>query len=131
MIFIDTNVFMYAVGGEHHLREEARDFFIRANLEKTKLCTSAEVLQELVHIYLATHRMDTLDTALQLARTSTSKVWPLEEEDISLARRLHDRHPELQARDLCHLATCQRHGIQGMKTFDQKLQAASANTKML
>ena len=29
-IFVDTNVFMYAVGGEHPLRRKARDELFRA-----------------------------------------------------------------------------------------------------
>ena len=28
-------------------------------------------------------------------------AWPLEEADVTLARRLHDQHPTLGARDLC------------------------------
>ncbi len=33
MIFVDTNVFMYAVGKEHPRREQAREFF-RASVRK-------------------------------------------------------------------------------------------------
>ena len=52
LIFVDTNVSMYAVGRSHHLRAAARQFFIRATRDLTPLCTSAEVLQELAHAYL-------------------------------------------------------------------------------
>ena len=30
MIFVDTNVFMYAVGRPHPLQEQAREFFARS-----------------------------------------------------------------------------------------------------
>ena len=44
MIFVDTNVFMYAVGRPHALRENAREFFVEANRSGAPLCTSAEVM---------------------------------------------------------------------------------------
>ena len=43
------------------------------------------------------------DAALGLIASAAVEVWPLEEADVALARRLHERHPALQARDLCHL----------------------------
>jgi predicted nucleic acid-binding protein len=38
---------MYAVGREHPLRPDARRFFEESLTATTRLCTSAEVLQEL------------------------------------------------------------------------------------
>ena len=49
MTFVDTNVVMYSVGRPHPLREPAREFFAESARNRTALCTSAEVLQELVH----------------------------------------------------------------------------------
>ena len=58
MIFVDTNVFMYAVGRDHPLRRPAREFF-EASLEVgDRLVTSAEVLQELMHAYLPVDRLE-------------------------------------------------------------------------
>ena len=55
MIFVDSNVFMYAVGRPHPLQTPAQSFFVEANQSSTPLCTSAEVMQELAHGVLA-HR---------------------------------------------------------------------------
>ena len=52
------------------------------------------------------------------------EVWPLEQADVTLARQLHDRHPTLSARDLCHLASCRRRGVKEIMTFDQALAGA-------
>ena len=52
MIFVDTNVFMYAVGRPHALQTSAQRFFVEANRSGAPLCTSAEVMQELAHAYL-------------------------------------------------------------------------------
>jgi predicted nucleic acid-binding protein len=51
-------------------------------------------------------------------------IWPLEVEDIRLARALIDRHPALGSRDLLHLACCKRREIHGVKTFDRGLAGA-------
>jgi predicted nucleic acid-binding protein len=76
VIFIDTNVFMYAVGRSHPLRQEVRRFFAEAVAgAQPRLCTSAEVLQELLHPYLPVARLETLDAALELAEGCISEWW--------------------------------------------------------
>ena len=125
MIFVDTNVFMYAVGRPHPLQSRAREFFDDAVRNAQPLGTSAEVLQELLHAYLPGRRHGALDDALALMRRAAVHVWPLEAADVALARQLHGQHPELGARDLCHLASCRRRGTRDVMTFDQSLAAAS------
>lgn len=124
MIFVDTNVFMYAVGGDHPLRREARRFFENSLSRRIPLVTSAEVLQELLHAYLPVGRLETLDAALALAEARMVSIWPIEPEDVRLARVLIDRHAELRARDLLHLAACLRRDVERIQTFDRALGAA-------
>ena len=125
MIFVDTNVFMYAVGKSHPLKSRARHFFDDSLLNSRPLCTSAEVLQELLHVYLPVRKYDMLEDALALIDQTNVQIWPLEEADVILARQLHSAHPTLAARDLCHLASCQRRGVQEIMTFDEALGAAA------
>ena len=127
MIFIDTNVFMYSVGRTHPLRDPSREFFIDSVRDQMRLYTSAEVLQELAYSYLPVNRQQTLEAAISLIIRTGVEVWPLESEDVYLACQLHEQFPALGARDLCHLASCQRRGVTRIKTFDQAL-AAAANT---
>lgn len=122
MIFVDTNVFMYAVGRPHPLRAEAQAFFEAAMRDHLPLVTSAEVLQELLHVYLPVDRISALDAAWSLAESLTT-VWPVEADDVRHARRLIDRHPTLDSRDLLHLASCQRRGVKQIKTYDRALAA--------
>jgi predicted nucleic acid-binding protein len=126
MIFVDTNVLMYAVGGDHPLRSEARAFFETALEHGDPLATSAEVLQQLLHAYLPVGRLETLDAALTLAAARIPVVWSVEAEDVRLARALVTRHPGLGARDLLHLACCRRRDVDGVRTFDRALAAAFA-----
>jgi predicted nucleic acid-binding protein len=122
VIFVDTNVFMYAVGRDHPLKSEARDFFEAAMADDSHhLCTSAEVLQELLHAYLPVARLEIHDDAIRLLESCVGDVWPIEHEDVRLARDLTDKHPAIGARDLLHLACCARRGVSQVKSFDRGL----------
>ena len=50
--FVDTDVFMYAIGAPHPDRAAARAMLEEGADHRLELCTSAEVLQELLHVYL-------------------------------------------------------------------------------
>lgn len=125
MIFVDTSVLMYAVGRDHPLREPARRFFATATAEEQPLATSSEVLQELAHAYLPVERTQALAAALRIVDRAGMEVWPLEHDDVILGIELAVRHPGLGARDLCHLASCQRRGVTRIRTFDRALKAAA------
>lgn len=124
MIFVDSNVFMYAIGRPHPLKTEGQAFFIEASRKGNRLVTSSEVLQELLHVYLPVGRFDTLDAALKLAVSGTDQILPITAETVLHARDLANTHPGLSARDLLHLSICQIHNITELKTFDRNLQAA-------
>ena len=123
--FVDTNVFVYAVGRPHPLREPAQEL-LRERLERgVPMATSAEVLQELLHVYRPVGREETLAAALRLAQDLTT-VWPIERSDVLAARDLAVARPGLGARDLIHLAVCRRHGAGELLSFDRSLTAAFA-----
>jgi len=121
VIFVETDVFTYAVGRSHPLKEEARAVFLERRSPSEVLVTSAEVLQELLHAYLAVNRLTTLHAALTLARTQTGEVWSVEAEDVEMARLLRTTHSSLSDRDLLHLACCRRRGIDDVRTYDRGL----------
>lgn len=126
MIFVDTNVVIYAVGRSHPLREQAQSFFRRQLDRSEGLATSAEVLQELLHVYLPVGRLQTLEAAFKLVEACIPTVWAVEPEDVRHARLLADSQTHLGARDLLHLACCQRRGVQRIQTYDLGLKAAFA-----
>ena len=123
VIFVDSNIFIYAVGRPHPLREEAQSFFLETREAGKRLVTSAEVLQELLHVYLPVGRTETLDAALNLATQGVDEVISIDQETVLVARALIDRYPGLTARDLIHLAVCQMHKIPELMTFDRNLRA--------
>ena len=122
MVFVDTNVFVYAVGRPHPLREPAQTILREHMTAGTSLATSAEVLQELLHAYLPVQRMETLDAALTLANDLTT-VLPVDASDVRAARDLVTSHAGLGARDLLHVAVASRHGASEILSFDRALVA--------
>jgi hypothetical protein len=124
MIFVDSNVIIYAVGRSHPLKAEAQNFFLDCSKKGKRLVTSAEVLQELLHVYLPVGRMETLDAAMELATQGVDQVLPIDSAAVLHARNLADNFPGLTARDLLHLSVCQLNKIKDLKTFDRNLLAA-------
>ncbi|MEX2466937.1 MAG: type II toxin-antitoxin system VapC family toxin [Gemmatimonadota bacterium] len=124
MTFVDTNVIMYAVGGPHPLRDKARGLLFAAVERGGGLVTSAEVLQQLLHAYLAVGRGATLDAALTLVAGCVDDVWSVEPADVHLARALDGEHAGLSARDLVHIACCHRRDVTEVLTFDRGFAAA-------
>jgi predicted nucleic acid-binding protein len=121
MIFVDSNVFIYAVGRPHPLREEAQRFFLKASEEGKRLVTSAEVLQELIHVYLPVGRMETLDAALELVTEGVDRIISIDSEAVLHCRNLINKYPSLTARDLLHLSVCQIYKVKELMTFDRNL----------
>ena len=125
LTFVDTNVFVYAVGREHPLRDPASEALRERLRDGVPMATSAEVLQELLHLYLPVGRTDALDAALRLARDLTT-IWSVEPSDVIAARDMAITEPGLDARDLLHLAMCRRHVVDELLTFGRALHAAFA-----
>ena len=98
--------------------------FVDTKVRRERLVASAEVLQELPHAYLPVNRLETIDAALTLAEARVPVVWPVEREDVRLARALVGRFPGLGARDLLHVACCKRRDTGEIKSFDRALAAA-------
>lgn len=75
-------------------------------------------------MYLPVGRFESMDASLDLAGSGTDFIFPVTPETVFHARNLIHKHPELSARDLIHLSTCQQHKILEIKTFDRALMSA-------
>ena len=66
MIFIDSNVPMYAVGAPHPNEDHVRLRVREALADGRRLVTDAEVLQEILHRYAAIARLDMIEPAFDV-----------------------------------------------------------------
>ena len=118
MIFVDTNVPMYLIGADRALHLRAREQIEDALAAGETLSTDAEVLQEILHRYLAIRRPDYIDPAFETLLGIVDVVYPIEREDVERARRVVRTTSRLTARDAIHVAVMQRHDVDRVLTFD-------------
>ena len=118
MIFVDSNIPMYIVGAAHPNKELARHLLERAIVDGERLVTDAEVLQEILHRYVAINRRDAIGPAFDAIIGVVDAVLPVERSDVERARNLLAT-PNLQARDAIHVAIMQRHDVDRVLSFDR------------
>lgn len=116
--FIDSNVPMYLVGAEHPNKALARMALERAIADGERLVTDAEVMQEILHRYIAISRLDAIEPAMDALLSVVDEVFPIDAEAVLAATRLLARTSGLSARDALHVAIMRRHGIDDILTFD-------------
>ncbi len=123
MIFVDSNIPMYLVGAAHPNKEAARRLLERAVAEDARLVTDAEVLQEILHRYVAIDRRDAIGPAFDALLGVVDEVFPVELPDVERARRLVLGTQLLSARDAIHVAVMQRRDVAEVISFDRAFDA--------
>ena len=119
MILVDSNIPMYLVGAEHPHKVDARRLLERAVAEKRRLVTDAEVLQEILHRYVAIDRRDAIQPCFEVLLEVVDEVLPVDLGIVENARDIVIGHPELTARDAVHLVVMREHGIERILSFDR------------
>lgn len=117
--FLDANVPIYAAGRPHRLKEPSARVLMLAAERPEAFVTDAEVLQELLHRYLALRLWPQgREVFRHFADLMRERVEPVLAADAEQAARLADEHPELGARDLLHTAVMQRLGVLRLVSAD-------------
>ena len=121
MIFVDSNIPMYIVGAAHPNKELARHLLERAIVDGERLVTDAEVLQEILHRYVAIGRRDAIQPAFDALLGVVDEVYPVELVDVKEARDIMMGLAKkgLSARDAVHVAVMEEQGVDVILTFDR------------
>ncbi|MGQ0840825.1 type II toxin-antitoxin system VapC family toxin [Actinokineospora sp.] len=122
---MDTTVLVYAVGGEHPLKQPCLDL-IRARTDS--LTTTAGVLQEFVHVR---SRRRPRSDAVELASAYLKLFSPLldvPEPAVHEALDLLERHEDLGAFDAVLAATARLAGCTALVTADRAFEAVDGLT---
>lgn len=118
-VFIDANVPIYAAGGDHPYKEPCSQVLRMAAAEPQQFVTDSEVLQEMMHRYVASGRwMLGREVLHAFAEVMDGRVEPVLSEDVLSASRLADLHTGVSARDLVHAAVMQRLGANRIVSAD-------------
>lgn len=110
---------MYAGGGPHQMRQAAVRIVEMVGDGHLEAVISAEVVQEILHRFVAIKRPE---VGRQMARDALdlfSPVLPITHAVMDRMPDLVGRYPNLAARDLVHVATCLEHGIATIVSPDQ------------
>ena len=118
MILVDSNIPMYLVGAPHPLKADAQRLLERCIAERERLVTDAEVLQEILHRYVAIDRLDAIQPAFDAVLGLVDEVFPVDLPAVARAGTIVLGSRRLSARDAIHVAVMEREGIRRILSFD-------------
>lgn len=117
-VFLDTNVFLYAIGAQHPLKAASQRVLERVGEGELDAVSSTEVVQEILYVLT---RRGFRETGLKLARHATQLLGgllPVTQDDLLTACDLIELYPGLSTRDAIHAATMLNNGISEIITAD-------------
>jgi uncharacterized protein len=118
MILIDSNIPMYLIGGAHPHKIDAQRALERLVAAGTRLVTDVEVLQEILHRYIAIARRDAIQPAFDAVLGVVDEVFPIELTDLERAKQILLGSTKLSARDALHLAVMEHWAVHQILSFD-------------
>ena len=118
MILIDSNVPMYLVGTPGPHKTDAQRLLEKLISQRERLVTDAEVLQEILHRYVAINRRHDIQPAFDAILNAVDEVLPVDRAVVERAKQIVLAYQRLSARDAVHLAVMESHGIERILSFD-------------
>jgi len=118
VVFLDSNVPMYLVGAEHPHKADARRLLDRLISDRQRLVSSAEVLQEILHRYVAIDRRDAIQPAFDALLGIVDEVFPVDTRAVERAKAIVLGQRGLSSRDALHLAVMSLQGVDRIVSFD-------------
>jgi len=118
LIFIDSNVPMYLVGGAHPHKIDAQRVLERLVSDRERLVIDAEVLQEILHRYVAIDRRDAVQPAFEAISAVVDEVFDVNRAAVERAKEIVLGRRKLSARDALHVAVMEQQGIERIFSFD-------------
>jgi predicted nucleic acid-binding protein len=109
---------MYLVGAPHPHKADAQRIVEQFVSNRERLVTDAEVLQEILHRYVAINRRDAIQPAFDALLGIADQVLSVEAAAAYRAKDILMSHQQMSARDALHLAVMEQHGIERILSFD-------------
>jgi predicted nucleic acid-binding protein len=119
VIFVDSNIPMYLVGGAHARKVDAEQVLQHAVSDRERLVTDTEVLQEILHRYVAIDRRDAIQPAFDAILGVVDEVFSIELRAVDRAKAIVLGNRRLSARDALHVAVMEREGVHRIMSFDR------------
>lgn len=110
---------MYLVGADHPHKVDAQRLLERCVAARERLVTDAEVLQEILHRYVAINRREAIAPAYEALLSIADEIFPVELPIMLRAREIVLARADASARDALHVAVMEHHRIEQVLTFDK------------
>lgn len=118
MILVDSNVPMYLIGAAHPHKVDAQRLLEKLISGRERLVTDAEVLQEILHRYVAIDRRDAIQSAYDALLAVVDEVLAVDLPAAQRAKEIVLGNRRLSARDAVHIAVMEQNGIERILSFD-------------
>ncbi len=129
--FLDTNIPIYAAGQAHEYKAPCLRVLNLAARAPRAFVTNVEVLQELMHHYLASGRWPLGREVLrEFADVMARRIELVRVSDIGVASALADDHSNMRARDLLHVAVMRRLGVERIVSADRDFDRLPGVTRL-
>ena len=123
--FLDTNIFLYAAGASHPLREACARVLRRVADGTLDATISSEVIQEVLYVLIRRGRRgDALKLASDLASLFPDLL-AVTRDDVAGACELLRRYPQLSVRDAVHVGTMLQNGLRTIVSVDSDFDQVS------
>ncbi len=109
---------MYLVGATHPHKSDSQRLLENLIVNGQRLVTDAEVLQEILHRYVAIRRPEAVQPAFDALLGIVDDVFSVEADDVQRAKEIVLGFASLSARDSLRLAIMERHRIERILSFD-------------
>ncbi len=110
---------MYLVGAPHPHKIDAQRLLERLVSERERLVSDAEVLQEILHRYVAIDRRDAIQPAFDALLGVVDQVLPVTQAATERAKSIVLGSRTLSARDALHIAIMEQNDIERILSFDR------------
>lgn len=118
MTFVDSNIPMYLIGAAHRHKTDAQRLLEGLIGDRQRLVTSAEVLQEILHRYIAINRRDAIQPAFDALLNIVDQVFVIDQAAAERAKQIVMGYPKMTARDALHLAVMEAQKVNQILSFD-------------
>jgi predicted nucleic acid-binding protein len=130
VILVDSNIPMYLVGAPHPHKADAQRLLEKLITDRQRLVTDAEVLQEILHRYVAIDRRDAIQPAFDALLGVVDQVLAVDTTVEQRAKQIVLGYRQLSARDAVHLSVMEQNGIDRILSFDSGFDAFPRITRL-
>ena len=121
---------MYLVGAPHRHKVDAQRLLEKLITDRQRLVTDAEVLQEILHRYVAIDRRDAIQPAFDALLGVVDQVLTVDVAVVQRAKQIVLGYRQFSARDAVHLSVMEQNGIERILSFDSGFDAFPRITRL-